>query len=284
MKKLITTCSYAAGLFMKRKSDMKKIVIIVFFTFAATSYGSQGFGPYTITRTIQLYNPAGLDFIDNYLYSMEDYMGNIHKIDPATGNIVADFWVPGRSLHDDMPYDYPSGLAYDGTNFWMTTYGPSNLRKLTLGSPPSVTVNAMYSLPDWTADLIYVNGFLYVPVMYESYIYKINPSTGAVVGTIPSPSQTIYGLTFDGQNLIAAYGPGGIGSGRIWVISPSDGTIIDEWETGLDVVTRGLAYDRCTDTLYIGTNEGIMVAQTPEPATLFLLGLGGLALLRKRRA
>jgi hypothetical protein len=282
MKKLITICWCAAGLFMKRKNDMKKIIVIAFLVFAAASYGAQSFGPYTITRTLP--SPPGnigdIEFAQNSLYSLENYNGNIHKIDPVSGNILANFSVPGDSLHDDLPYDGPTGLAYDGTNFWMTTYTPDYLRKLTLGSPPNVTVNNIYSLSNSPQDLTYANGFLYYPA-YSGPICEVNPSTGSVIATIPSPSPYIYGLTFDGQNLLAGYGPSGTGSGKIWVISPGNGTILDTWDTGLDGIL-GMAYDQSTRTLYIGGGFGIAVAEIPEPATICLFAFAGLMLRRKK--
>lgn len=266
---------------MKQATKVFSLSLIALVCFLFGNGFAQTFGPYVVTRTLA--SPPGgvgdLEFAGGYLYSLEGYMGNIHKLDPATGNVLADYWVPVGSLHDDLPYDGPTGLAWDGTNMWMATYAPNYLRKLTLQGAPNVTVDATYSLSSWPMDLAYVNGLLMYPE-YPGPIGMFDPVTGTVVGSIPSPSDYIYGLTFDGRNLLAG-GGAGAGAGDIWVISPQDGSIVDTWHTGL-LGINGLAYDDQTSTLYIASYNaaGIVVAQiVPEPATWSLLALGVGALL-----
>jgi DNA-binding beta-propeller fold protein YncE len=206
---------------------------------------------------------------------LRNLKGNISKLDPQTGSVLADYFIPGSSLHDDLPFDQPTGLAWDGTHLYLGTRNPNFLRTLSIGVPPNVTVDRIDSLSSlgpglgWPMDLAYADGSLYYP-SYLGGILEIDPATATVLAEIPSPSPFIYGLTFDGQHLLAAYGPGGLGSGVIWVLSPTDGSILDTWNTGINSIV-GLAYDRSSQTLYIGGGGGITVAsQVREPPSLVL--------------
>jgi hypothetical protein len=244
-------------------------------------------GPYEVTRILPAnYYGGNITFADGSLYLLEGAFGYIHRLDPLTGSVLADYYVPGSSLHDDQPYDLPTGLARDENYFYMASRMPNYLRKLNLGTPPDVTVLSQTSLPYWPMDLTYANGYLYYPE-YTGPIRKVDPSTGNVVGTLPSPDNYIYGMTFDGQNLIAANGVGVGDDKTFWVISPQDGSIQDTWTWTVPGWNNtkniyGLAFDQVSRTLYISYSSGIAVA-VPEPATLLLLGFGSLALLRKRR-
>lgn len=245
---------------------------------------AQSLGPYTVVRTLPL--PSGgigdLEFAGGYLYSVDDYNGNIHRLDPMTGQVLASWSVPDFSLHNSYPDHMPTGLAWDGTNMWMATRGPNYLRKLTLSVPPGVSVDAIYTMPSSPQDLAYCNGLLMYPE-YLGPIRKVNPATGAAVGSIPSPNSFIYSLTFDGHNLVADAGLQS--DDRLWVVSPDDGSIIDIWHTGIGGMT-GLAYDSDSRSLYMGYPCGVAVAQIiPEPRPLtFLIGVGvGLSLRNRAR-
>jgi len=219
-------------------------------------------GPYIVTGMLP--SPpggiGGLTFADGFLYSVEGYNGNIHKIDPQTGNVLGSYEVPGDSLHDNLPYDGPEGLAWDGVDFYMATRAPNWLRRLSLEVPPDVSVLSMHSLQDWydwPMGLTFADGYLYYPE-YLGSIRKVDPSTGSTVQTLPSPSDFVYAITYDGHNLLAAYGPG---ETTIWVISPETGDVLETWSTTGLSGTWGLAYDQDTSTLYIGSWSGIAVAE-----------------------
>ena len=127
-------------------------------------------------------------------------------------------------------------------------------------------------------DLAYVNGNFRSPE-YFGPIRTIDPSTGAIIGSIPSPSDTIFGLTFDGTALIAGDGL----SGTLWRISPQDGTVLDTWQSG-GPNSCGLAYDLTSQTLFSGTaSSGIMVVQVPEPGIAALTILGVIVALARNR-
>jgi len=230
------------------------------------------FGPYVVTRTlpVSFINLGGLTFAGGSLYAV-DLVGNIHQLNASTGQSLADWSVPS------LDGENATGLAWDGNDFLIASYGTSyrqNIRRLTLGTSPSATVSATYALPrlSWPSDLTYADGQLIYPE-YLGPIQKLDPATGQLVGSLPSPSDYVYGLTFDGQNFLA-----GSFFGTIWRISAETGGILDTW---LNVANNiyALAYDESSQSLFIGTrNNGIIVAQVPEPGSREIIALGILGL------
>lgn len=248
------------------------------------AYGTPGnFGPYVVIRTLPTSFTGllgGLTFTGGSLYAL-DTSGNIYQLNPLTGQTLADWSVPGLLIQSGD--ENPTGLAWDGNSFWMASYGTQNrnyIRGLTLGLAPSVTINATYTLPtlSWPMDLTYANGLLMYP-QYLGPIQEFNPVTGQIVGSLPSPDNHIYGLTFDGQDLLAAYGPAGSAPvGTVWRISAQTGAILNTWQTGASSI-NALAYDQPSQTLFIGTGNGIIVAQAPEPGGTAIGALGMIVLL-----
>jgi hypothetical protein len=225
---------------------------------------SQSFGPYVVNRTFAL--PRGalgdLAYADGFLYSSDYGYAYIHKQDPNTGQVLQN-WAPLGTIQQ-----LPTGLAWDGSNLWMAIRDERRICKLNLPATGNGSVASSFGVPTspgltgWPMDLAYANGYFYYPE-YQGPIHKIDATTGVQVGTIPSPSGTVYGLTFDGQNLLASEGL----RDTLWVVSPQDGTILDTWQTGVSGI-QGLAYDLTTHSLYMGNYTTVTVAlMVPEPTT-----------------
>jgi len=228
---------------------------------------------------------SGVAYANGIVYYLEWYDGVIHAFDPITGDILTEYEVPDPVFHNANTDYQPTGLTYDGQYFYMTTCHPNSIWKLSLDSPPDndVTIISMTSLPSYpeeygmSMDIAYANGYLYFPEYKEpGSIKKVDPSTGQIVEIFPSPADVIYAMTFDGDNLIAAFSvndaPSNEFTGKFWVISPEDGSVQETWTAPFHG-TFGLGYDQASDTLYIGlASEGILVAEslynTPQGANV----------------
>lgn len=233
---------------------------------AAIEVGDE-IGPYTVTRILPRPTSIGdLEYADGALWILGAYHADIYQLDPISGQTLAIYSVPGDSLHDEQPYPVPTGLAYDGSTWFASIRVPDYLASLTLNQPPDVTLNWTADLPFTPQDLAFADGSLFCPE-YEGPIHRLDPASGSLVGTFPAPSGYIYGLAFDGTNLIAAYGVGGPPR-TFWLIDPNDGSIVDTWTMPdwTNLIT-GLAYDVPTRSLYVGAAAGIVVAQLPTVGT-----------------
>ncbi|MBN1150403.1 T9SS type A sorting domain-containing protein [candidate division WOR-3 bacterium] len=115
------------------------------------------------------------------------------------------------------PDGAPRGLAFDGTNLWCANSGDGNS----------------------------TNG---------AKIYKLNPTTGAILGTYTTPGASPYGLAFDGSYLWHS----DFSSGMIYKIDTSTMGVISSFSYG-----SGFLFDLAWDGTYLwGTfgNSDIIVA------------------------
>jgi sugar lactone lactonase YvrE len=156
----------------------------------------------------------------------------------------------------------PVGLAFDRAGNLFVADGSGNIYEFTPGgtrstfasclSPTSLAFDIAGNLfeGDWGGGQSTISGS----------IYEFTP--GGTQSTFASGLENPVGLAFDrAGNLFVADG-----SGNIYEFTP--GGTRSTFASGLEPV--GLAFQG--ETLPV-----------PEPATLFLLGLGGLAVMRKRR-
>ena len=106
------------------------------------------------------------------------------------------------------------------------------------------------------------------------------PSGGDLRNSLPQAITSTYGIGFSAEtaNFGDFFGTGTLLSFGL--------TVPDSYETNVDVVmdVSGSFHDSATLWTWIGVSTGPFTLHiTPEPATLMLLGIGGLAVLRRRR-
>ena len=255
-----------------RRSLMVVLFVSIFICGSAKStFVGEKIGPYTISSILPRPSMSvGITYDNEYLYTLTYWGESIQQLDPLNGNLIKTYSVPGVVAGDHS--EIGEGMTWDGTYLYTITRNyAGSIRRLSLSSGDNAIVHsrAYTQMNEWPEALTYANGGFYFPE-YLGPIRQIDPDTGAIVSTIPSPSQFIYGMAFDGDNFLAGYGPQS-SSGNIWVVSPEDGTVLDTWQTSFGV--EGMHFDVESETLYILSSDGIIVA-VPEPAALILVGIG----------
>ena len=227
----------------------------------ATGAGSL-IGPYV--PGVMAMNGLAYDATHEILYGISPHTDQLYTIDPVTAQ-VAPVGQPG-----DLGFGNANGLAYDPTaGVLYGTDNPTNSLftidpDTGLGSPVG-TIGGGFSNVEGlgfdprTGTLCgLADGTGGSEVFYYGQIVLIDVTTGVATALgDPLPSQRIWrGLTFDPQTegLIACGG-----SGLCW-IDLDDGA-----------------------ATYIGGTYVQGLAVIPEPATLALLAVGGLLLMRRRR-
>ena len=109
------------------------------------------------------FDPFALTYGGGYLWVSDLGTGLIHKVNPHTGVVVSSISTPGVA--------------------------PLSVRALT---PTGIVLVAPMGLA-WD------NGSLWVAT--GSTLYKLEPNSGDVIASIPSPGTSPFGLTFDGRYL-----------------------------------------------------------------------------------
>lgn len=152
-------------------------------------------GNFTLLFTGPQEDAFGLTYDGTFLWTT-DHAGLI--ADPAiamqldwSGNLISQF---------DLPDHYMSGIAYDNGDFWSARYfsDPSHIYK----TDGSGTVLNDFQAPDnqpW--DLCIENGNLWMADFWGDALYKINPTTGALLESHPSEGVDPAGIVWDGQFL-----------------------------------------------------------------------------------
>lgn len=188
-----------------------------------------------------------------------------------TGEVVTSFPTPGN---------YPTGLAFDGTNLWMADrktdliylVSPSDGRIVrTIPSPGYWPCGLAWDGKNlWCSD---IKGGQDVEEYYEGVIYRLDPADGTILQTLPAPSKYPVDLAWDGKYLWCVDN----GSDEIIQFSPNDGTTIRSfksptWEC------QGLEYDgmnlwvssSAQDEIYMvhpANGTVILVMDSPGPVT-----------------
>jgi len=176
--------------------------------------------PWVGTLTTAVISPTGITNDGASLYMTDWTAGSIdnyiYKVNPGTGAIEGQ--IPG-------PSDWPGGIAFDGTYFWITDYlsGMVIFKVDQLGNVIAsypIAYSLYWAGVAWDGQYVYFGNT-------AGTIYKLDPTTGAVIGNYPVPSGQISGLCYyDG----------------FFYYSDSDNYMIHKMDTNFTIVESSPAY------------------------------------------
>ncbi|MHA2308324.1 MAG: hypothetical protein ACXABJ_03520 [Candidatus Heimdallarchaeaceae archaeon] len=162
--------------------------------------------------------PRGLVWYDDSLWSLVGG-GNwkqkrIFQYDPMTG-LALNNWSIGIFN--------PSGLAFDGSHFWISGFGNSTLYKF----------DTSFNLVDkLTMSVSSIGGLTYdgknfwVGDHQNDLLYMIDEDTGELLNTIPVPGLGVVGLDFDGTYILLCDSL----LNQVYQISPSNGSVVNSYD------------------------------------------------------
>ncbi|MGD0279663.1 MAG: YncE family protein [Smithella sp.] len=148
------------------------------------------------------------DNVSNYIWVAVCSDNKVIKIDPATGNIVGDYDVPG----------FPYAIVFDGTYMWVTQGDLNTVAKIRTSdgtilatynagvAPNGITFDGTYI---WITDQVYT-GSPPFPMTTVCTVTQIRASDGVVIGTHQVGERPQW---------VAS------GGGYIWVTNGSDNTV-----------------------------------------------------------
>jgi len=127
----------------------------------------------------------------------------------------------------------PYGVAFDGTNIWVTNQGSNNVTKVAASTGATVGTYAVGRNPYGVA---FDGGNVWVANSGSNNVTRIASATGAVLGTYAAGTNP-QAIAFDGTNFWVA----NQGSGNVTKILASSGATVGTYATGNS--PNGVAFD-----------------------------------------
>jgi YVTN family beta-propeller protein len=127
----------------------------------------------------------------------------------------------------------PDGVAFDGTNIWVTNQGSNTVTKLQASTGGVV---GTYSVGSNPAAVAFDGTNIWVTNAGSQSVTKLLASTGATVGTYPVGSNPL-GVAFDGTNIWVT----NAGSSTVTRLQASTGSVVGTTPVGTNPV--GVAFD-----------------------------------------
>lgn len=233
--------------------------------------------PYYLEDTFSIpgiYRLDGLAFGDStgHLFGVNAAgVDSLYEFTPS-GSLVAFhtlYFLPGVGGSRSLAYNSDTG------NLFVSEIAASRIYEITTAG---VEIG-YFSSPGAGGGMTYNSNTQTLFTSAADAIFEMNPENGHLLNSFDAPGSFIGGLAFDGTNLLAYEGV----QGRIYELNPSNGHVLQWFGVSIAIGDTGLAFG--DGRIYVWNDATRKVhVYVPEPGTVILLGLGGLALRRKRRA
>ncbi|MGB2959483.1 MAG: T9SS type A sorting domain-containing protein [Bacteroidota bacterium] len=158
----------------------------------------------------------GLEWVDGFIWATCHYDKILNKLDPIHGTVLDQIAVPEASR--------TTGLAWDGSAFWITDAGADVINKVDLSGAILMTFDAPSS---GSVGLACDGAYLWDVDWVSDELHKIDPADGSVLLTLPAPDSRPAGTAWDGQHIWI----NGRSNATTYKIDPSDGAVIDSFAT-----------------------------------------------------
>lgn len=195
------------------------------------------------------------------------YFLNLSFTFAYTGEIVNSISTPGK---------FPTGLCYDGKNFWVADRETDKLYYI--NPEDGKVIRTIESPAYWPMGLAWDGKYLWNADFrgltdnseeYNGLIFKIDPTDGTILKTLQSPTKCPIGLAWDGKYLWCVDDK----ADKVIQFSPIDGTTIKSFKSPASDPT-GICFDgtylwisdRITDEIYmVDPNSGIVIIIADAP-------------------
>ncbi|MBI5527277.1 MAG: hypothetical protein HY897_13160 [Deltaproteobacteria bacterium] len=226
-----------------RRSPFFLAIGVVFIACGASSAA----GPQVVASFPSSFpSPDGLTWDGEFLWATDCSTSRIDKVDPETGDVVSSIDVAGVNSDE---------LAFDGEHLWITDHTATEMPGMS-APPPAIyridradgKVLRKFAPPGQDSGGKFPMGIawdgknLWNIDTYDVKIYKLDPATGSVLGSIPAPAGGSCGIAWDGACLWVSDAST---NGLIYHIDPKDGTVIRSFDApgGDGHQSTGLAWD-----------------------------------------
>ena len=154
----------------------------------------------------------------------------------------------------------PRGVAYDGTNIWVTNRNSNNVSKIN----PMTGTRTDFPTGINPESVAYDGTNIWVTNIGSNTVSKIDPSTGATINSFPTGTSP-QGIAFDGTNIWVTNN----GSNTVSKIDPSTGTRTDHpvgaspWGIAFDGTNIWVANSNSNSVSKIDPTTGITINAFP---------------------
>ncbi len=203
---------------------MRRILLAFASTLALPALARAATGDVVRSFPSSFPSPDGLMWDGAFLWATDCSFTRIDKVDPVTGNVVGSIDVPGVGSDE---------LAWDGKTMWISDHSATEMPGM--GAPPPriyrvnpVTQEVMsyFDAPgqsQYPMGVAWDGEAIWNVDTWDKRIYRLDPSSGAVLRDLPAPANGSCGMTWDGACLWLSDAST---DGLVYHIDPATGEVL----------------------------------------------------------